>query len=54
MCVVTQMPKDHNAYPQKGNIDQSNEQNKTQDTNPKETEIYELPDQKKVFQNCLK
>jgi len=55
MWLVTQMPKDHNAYPQKGNIDQSNEQNKTQDTNPKETEIYELPDQKKnMFQNCLK
>ena len=44
MWLVTQMPKDHNAYLQKGNINQSNEQNKTQDTSHKETEIYELPD----------
>lgn len=35
--------KDHNAYQKRENIDQSKEQNKTHDTNPKE-EIYELPD----------
>ena len=42
------------CIPPKGKHRPTNEQNKTQDTNPKETEIYELPDQKKVFQNCLK
>ena len=53
MCVVTQMPKDHNAYPQKGNIDQQMNKIKLKTPTLKKQRSMSCLIKKKCFKTVL-